>query len=121
MFDWFYNKKYELPTKESIDNKKNKVMSEVLNKKNQDCITMYNLLNKTLQEAVYSNNNYQYTNIDRTILNSYRNMNISNCDDFENYKKQLDERDIKFVYQENCRTKQISYDSAQKILKVYGL
>lgn len=120
MFQWLFNKKYELPTKEAIDDKQNRIKSDKLVKKNQDCELMYNLLNKTLQNAVGSNDIYYHTDIDRTALNSYLNINIANCDDFENYKKQLDERGIKYEYQENCRTAHISYNSAEKTLKVYG-
>ncbi len=123
MFDWLFNPKYELPSKELIDEKTNRVKSEELSKKNQDCKIMYNLLNKTLQKAVSSNNNsntYYYTDIDTTKLNSKRNMNVSNCDNFENYKKQLDERGIKYVYYENCRYKNIRYDLDNKVLTIHG-
>ncbi len=45
---------------------------------------------------------------------------MSNCENFENYKKHLDEHDIKYVYYENYRYKNIRYDSDDKVLAVHG-
>ena len=122
MFELVFDKNQKMPSKESIEEKRKKVEAEENQKKDTDCKLMYNLLTKTLNNAVNSNSNniFYRTDIDRKKFNSYRYMNIANCSDFQNYKKKLDELDVKYDYHENCNHNSISYDAIDKKLQVYG-
>lgn len=122
MFESLFDKNKKMPSKESIEEKKKKVEAEENHKKDTDCKLMYNLLNKTLNDAIKSNSNniFYRTDIDRKKFNSYKYMNIANCSDFQNYKKELDERDVKYKYYESSNYNYISYDTIDKKLQVYG-
>ena len=86
MFELVFDKNQKMPSKESIEEKSKKVEAEENQKKDTDCKLMYNLLTKTLNNAVNSNSNniFYRTDIDRKKFNSYRYMNIVNCSDFQN-------------------------------------
>lgn len=92
--------KTTIPSKEMIDNKAQLVSKDIQEKNKRDCQYMYNLLNTTLNNAVNSSSqNDLYTNdIVLKELNKYSNINIENCDDFNEYKKELKARGITYEY-----------------------
>lgn len=111
---------YKMPSKEQLENKKNITSSEIKLKDKKDCEMMYNLINQTLYNAVYSNTNNEIYKIDfdRNIFNSYKNIHIENCDGYNDYIKNLKIREIKYTddYKEYCRNATIEYNVVKKEL-----
>lgn len=112
-----------MPSKEVIDNKSNAVLSAIEEKKKKDCEFMYNLLNKTLNEAVNSKNQKRKheSEFDANMFDTYSSMNIENCDGFKEYNKALKERGITYEYYKgSSRINWIQYYPENKKLEVYG-
>ena len=114
-----------IPSKEMIDNKAQLVSKDIQEKNKRDCQYMYNLLNMTLNYAVNSSSqNDLYTNdIVVNKLNKVININIENCDDFNEYKKELKERGITYEYYKSYQrsiSPFVSYYPVKKQLSVHG-
>ncbi len=120
ILDFILGKKYSMPTVEEINLSASKSLDEEAKKNKTDCTYMYNLLNKCLTKAVNSKNDYTSVDFDKYILNYTYNTNITKCDDFNDYNKELHSRGIKLKHYDSYRHNNIKYDSKDKILTIYG-
>jgi hypothetical protein len=120
MLDFIFGKTYTMPSVEEINSSANKSLDEETKKNKADCAYMYNLLNKCLTKAVNSNNDYTSIDFDKYKLNTYSNTNITKCDDFNDYNKELKARGIELRHYDSYRNNYVKYDSKDKILTIYG-
>ncbi len=120
ILDFIFGKTYTMPSIEEINSSANKSLDEEAKKNKEDCAYMYNLLNKCLTKAVNSNNDYTSIDFDKYKLNTYSNTNITKCDDFNDYNKELKARGIELKHYESYRNNYVKYDSKDKILTING-
>ena len=112
-----------MPSKELVANKTESVLLDQQKKKQSDCEFMYDLLNKTLNDAVNAKSQKtKYENdINNDKLNSSYNMNIAKCDGFKEYNNALKERDITYRYIDGCYNYNwVEYRPLEKKLEVFG-
>ncbi len=120
ILDFIFGKTYTMPSIEEINSSANKSLNEEAIKNKADCAYMYNLLNKCLTKAVNSNNDYTSIDFDKYKLNTYSNTNITKCDDFNDYNKELKARGIELKHYESYRNNYVKYDSKNKIITING-
>lgn len=110
----------KIPSKEELENVKEKYHYNINKKKCDDCHYMINLLNKTLNDSM-KNSNYKYiTNkINLNKLNDISNINIKNCEGFDKYKSELNKRGIKLeINIDKYDIPEVDYNCEEKILTI---
>lgn len=107
----------QLPPKELLEQKRQQLIANDNKKKMDDCKMMYQLLTKTINDAVSDNDlKRTYTN---KIPSRIYSMNIKDCDGFESYNNQLKERGITYEFIRST-VHTIDYNVNTKNLFVYG-
>ena len=117
-----FSSNYKMPSKEQLENKKKITLSENKLKDKKDCEMMYNLINQTLYNAISSKENKEIydTDFKRDLFHFYKNIDIENCDGYNDYIKNLEERDIKiyYAYKECYSNMRIRYNVIKKELTI---
>lgn len=113
---------YKMPSKQELDNKQKNTISENKLKDKIDCEMMYNFINQTLYNAVHSKKNINIYETDhkRDIFYDYKNINIENCDGYNDYITNLEERGIEYThkYIQSYSTFTIRYNVVKKELLI---